>query len=128
MIFRRPLGPGLDELKAGLAPGKKFGVDLLLPKVGDGARATNHDYTNGQLMELIDVIIEKGASLFVAAVGVPPPEVVRWQELGRSYLPSLASVDLGKPWIAKSLLEECHRKKYSVHLAEYHLSTCTNLA
>ena len=53
-------------------------------EVGDGARATNHDYTNGQLMELIDVIIEKGASLFVAAVGVPPPEVVNRLEVEHS--------------------------------------------
>lgn len=51
-------------------------MDLLLPKVGEGARATNHDYTHGQLPELIDVIIEEKASLFVCAVGVPPKEVV----------------------------------------------------
>jgi len=49
-----------------------FGIDLLLPKVGDGARKTNKDYTNGTLPELIDVIIEEGAKLFVCAVGVPP--------------------------------------------------------
>jgi len=30
------------------------------------------DYTNGQLPELIDVIIRNGAALFVCAVGVPP--------------------------------------------------------
>ena len=30
------------------------------------------DYTNGQLPELIDIIIESGAKLFVCAVGVPP--------------------------------------------------------
>lgn len=30
------------------------------------------DYTGGQLPELIDVVIEGGASLFVCAVGVPP--------------------------------------------------------
>ncbi len=63
----------LDILKEGLhdknAP---FGVDLLLPKVGKGARKTNYDYTKGQLPELIDIIIESGASLFVSAVGVPP--------------------------------------------------------
>eukprot|EP00924_Labyrinthula_sp_SR-Ha-C_P006625 maker-scaffold_29-snap-gene-0.50-mRNA-1 protein AED:0.00 eAED:0.00 QI:267/1/1/1/1/1/2/339/356 len=63
----------IDELKEHLndknAP---FGVDLLLPKVGGGARATNTDYTKGQLPELIDVIIESGAKLFVSAVGVPP--------------------------------------------------------
>ena len=51
-----------------------FGIDLLLPKVGEGARKTNKDYTDGKLPELIDIIIESGASLFVSAVGVPP----RW--------------------------------------------------
>ncbi|KAN0060825.1 hypothetical protein ACQY0O_007484 [Thecaphora frezii] len=54
-----------------------FGVDLLLPKVGGGARKTNTDYTNGQLPELIDIIIESGAKLFVSAVGVPPVDVVK---------------------------------------------------
>ena len=49
-----------------------FGIDLLLPKVGDGARKTNKDYTDGKLPELIDIIIESGAALFVSAVGVPP--------------------------------------------------------
>jgi NAD(P)H-dependent flavin oxidoreductase YrpB (nitropropane dioxygenase family) len=53
-----------------------FGVDLLLPQVGGGARKTNHDYTHGQLSELIDVIIEEKTRLFVSAVGVPPREVV----------------------------------------------------
>ena len=51
-------------------------VDLLLPKVGDGARKTNYDYTHGKLDELIDIVIAKGASLFVSAVGVPPRAVV----------------------------------------------------
>lgn len=55
-----------------------FGVDLLLPKVGDGARATNYDYTKvcvvcccccvfslnhfamqGQLEELVQVMVEE---------------------------------------------------------------------
>ncbi|KAL9106389.1 MAG: hypothetical protein Q9227_008590 [Pyrenula ochraceoflavens] len=53
-----------------------FGVDLLLPQVGGSARKTNYDYTKGKLPELIDIIIESGARLFVSAVGVPPPEVV----------------------------------------------------
>ncbi|WVQ78683.1 hypothetical protein IAT38_000770 [Cryptococcus sp. DSM 104549] len=67
----------IQELKSYLAkPGLPFGVDLLIPKVGGGARATNKDYTGGQLNELIDVIIEEGAKLFVCAVGVPPKEVV----------------------------------------------------
>jgi len=67
----------IQELKSFLhdknAP---FGVDLLLPKVGGGARKTNYDYTKGQLPELIDIIIESGAKLFVSAVGVPPKYAV----------------------------------------------------
>lgn len=47
----------------------RAGVDLLLPQVGGNARKTNKDYTDGQLPELIDVIIEGGAKLFVSAVG-----------------------------------------------------------
>ena len=57
-------------------PNAPFGVDLLLPKVGSGARKTNYDYTKGKLDQLIDVIIESGAKLFVSAVGVPPKQVV----------------------------------------------------
>ncbi|KAL0638427.1 hypothetical protein Q9L58_002570 [Maublancomyces gigas] len=53
-----------------------FGVDLLLPQVGGSARATNYDYTKGKLDELIDVVIESGATLFVSAIGVPPKHVV----------------------------------------------------
>jgi len=49
-------------------PKAPFGVDLLIPQVGEGARKTNYDYTNGALPELIDVIIEEGARLFVCAV------------------------------------------------------------
>ncbi|KAJ3227719.1 hypothetical protein HDU81_006515 [Chytriomyces hyalinus] len=49
-----------------------FGVDLLLPQVGEGARKTNYDYTKGELPELIDVIIQEKCALFVSAVGVPP--------------------------------------------------------
>ena len=49
-------------------------MDLLLPQVGGNARKTNKDYTEGKLPELIDIIIESGATLFVSAVGVPP----RW--------------------------------------------------
>jgi len=53
-----------------------FGVDLLLPQVGGNARKTNYDYTKGKLGELVDIIIEYGAKLFVSAVGVPPKQVV----------------------------------------------------
>jgi NAD(P)H-dependent flavin oxidoreductase YrpB (nitropropane dioxygenase family) len=51
-----------------------FGIDLLLPKIGEGARKTNYDYTKGELPELIKIICDSGAKLFVSAVGVPP----RW--------------------------------------------------
>jgi len=49
-----------------------FGVDLLLPQVGEGARKTNYDYTKGTLPELIQIICKSGAKLFVSAVGIPP--------------------------------------------------------
>jgi NAD(P)H-dependent flavin oxidoreductase YrpB (nitropropane dioxygenase family) len=51
-----------------------FGIDLLLPKVGEGARKTNYDYTKGELPDLINIICDSGAKLFVSAIGVPP----RW--------------------------------------------------
>merc|ERR1712232_569559 len=62
-----------DDLVDKNAP---FGVDLLLPQVGGGARKTNKDYTGGTLPELIDIIIEEKAALFICAVGVPPKWVV----------------------------------------------------
>lgn len=68
----------IQELKSLLTTASlPFGVDLALPAVGGTARKTNHDYTNGLLTELIDVIIEEGAKLFVSAVGVPPKNVVQ---------------------------------------------------
>lgn len=63
----------IEDLKSHLEDkNAPFGVDLLIPQVGGSARKTNTDYTDGQLPELIDVIIEGGAKLFVCAVGVPP--------------------------------------------------------
>ncbi|KAH6612013.1 oxidoreductase-like protein [Boeremia exigua] len=53
-----------------------FGIDLLLPQVGGSARKTNYDYTKGKLNELVDIVIDSGAKLFVSAVGVPPKAVV----------------------------------------------------
>ncbi|KAH6687704.1 2-nitropropane dioxygenase [Plectosphaerella plurivora] len=53
-----------------------FGVDLLLPQVGGSARKTNYDYTKGKLGELVDIVIESGAKVFVSAVGVPPKAIV----------------------------------------------------
>eukprot|EP00419_Tripos_fusus_P061797 CAMPEP_0172927798 /NCGR_PEP_ID=MMETSP1075-20121228/217650_1 /TAXON_ID=2916 /ORGANISM="Ceratium fusus, Strain PA161109" /LENGTH=376 /DNA_ID=CAMNT_0013789073 /DNA_START=43 /DNA_END=1173 /DNA_ORIENTATION=+ len=58
-----------DDLVDKNAP---FGVDLLLPQVGGNARKTNKDYTGGTLPELIDIIIESKAALFICAVGIPP--------------------------------------------------------
>lgn len=67
----------IEELKEELHDKKApFGVDLLLPQVGGSARKTNHDYTEGNLPELIDIIIEERSSLFVSAVGVPPKYAV----------------------------------------------------
>ncbi|BEI85686.1 hypothetical protein CcaverHIS002_0510870 [Cutaneotrichosporon cavernicola] len=67
----------IHEIKKHLSdPNGAFGVDLLLPQLGGSARKTNKDYTNGQLDDLISVVIEEGAKLFVSAVGVPPKEVV----------------------------------------------------
>jgi NAD(P)H-dependent flavin oxidoreductase YrpB (nitropropane dioxygenase family) len=54
-----------------------FGVDLALPQVGGSARKTNHDYTHGQLDELIEVTIRSGARLFISAVGVPPARTIK---------------------------------------------------
>lgn len=62
----------LQAVKAALKPGMPFGVDLLIPKVGDGARKTNHDYMHGNLPQLVDCMIEEGVNLFVCAVGIPP--------------------------------------------------------
>ncbi|KAK0109602.1 hypothetical protein ONS95_002286 [Cadophora gregata] len=68
----------IHELKANLdSPSLSFGVDLALPKIGEGARKTNHDYTHGQLDDLINVTIEEGAKLFISAVGIPPPHVIK---------------------------------------------------
>ena len=67
----------IAELKGFLKdPKAPFGVDLLLPQVGGSARKTNYDYTKGKLDELVTIIIDSGARLFVSAVGVPPKHVV----------------------------------------------------
>ncbi|KAI7543238.1 2-nitropropane dioxygenase [Hortaea werneckii] len=68
----------IHELKSNLSsPDLPFGVDLALPQVGGSARKTNHDYTHGQLDELITVVIEEKTRLFVSAVGIPPPHVIK---------------------------------------------------
>ncbi|KAG8217305.1 2-nitropropane dioxygenase [Butyriboletus roseoflavus] len=71
------LQQSIDELKSFLEDkNAPFGVNLLLPQIGGNARKTNYDYTNGQLDELLDVIIHGKAALFVSAVGVPPKTAV----------------------------------------------------
>ncbi|EHY51877.1 hypothetical protein HRR83_008492 [Exophiala dermatitidis] len=68
----------IDELKANLVDKSlPFGVDLALPQVGGNARKTNHDYTHGQLDELIEVTIRNKAKIFVSAVGVPPARTIK---------------------------------------------------
>ncbi|KAL4889390.1 2-nitropropane dioxygenase [Aspergillus ambiguus] len=78
----------IGELKSYLTDkNAPFGVDLLLPQVGGSARKTNYDYTKGKLNELVDIIIESGARLFVSAVGVPPKHVVeRLHKAGILYM------------------------------------------
>merc|ERR1719223_248263 len=59
----------IAELKKELDdPNAPFGIDLLLPQVGGSARKTNYDYTDGRLPELIDIVVESGATLFISAV------------------------------------------------------------
>ncbi|KZT20112.1 2-nitropropane dioxygenase [Neolentinus lepideus HHB14362 ss-1] len=67
-----------------------FGIDLLLPQVGGSARKTNYDYTKGKLPELIDVIIDEKAKLFVCAVGVPPKWAV--EKLHKAGIPVMNMV------------------------------------
>lgn len=86
---------GLDDKNA------PFGVDLLLPQVGAGARKTNYDYTHGQLPELIDVIIASKAKLFVAAVGVPPKDIV--EKLHKAGIPVMNMI--GHPKHVKKACE-----------------------
>jgi len=79
-----------------------FGVDLLIPQVGGSARKTNYDYTGGKLKELVDVIIEEKAALFVCAIGVPPKEVV--DRLHKARIPVMNMVGHPKH-VAKALAQ-----------------------
>lgn len=71
------LKSSIEELKEHLddknAP---FGVDMAYPKIGEGARKTNHAYHQGPFDPFIDVMIETGVKMFVCAVGIPPREAV----------------------------------------------------
>ncbi|KAG1749048.1 2-nitropropane dioxygenase [Suillus paluster] len=92
----------IDELKSYLEDkNAPFGVDLLLPQVGGNARKTNYDYTNGQLNELLDIIINSGAALFVSAIGVPPKEAV--DKLHAAGIPVMNMI--GHPKHARKALE-----------------------
>jgi len=64
-------------LKQELKEGKPWGLDLAIPQVGGNARKTNYDYTEGNLDELIDILIKSGGRIFVCAIGVPPPHLVK---------------------------------------------------
>ena len=67
----------ITELKSLLkSPHLPWGIDLLLPKVGGTARATNKDYTRGTLSALVDIMVKEKPTLFVCAVGIPPKWVV----------------------------------------------------
>ncbi|KAF9240592.1 2-nitropropane dioxygenase [Melanogaster broomeanus] len=86
-ILRQQIRAIKQDLKDPNAP---FGVDLLIPQVGGNARKTNYDYQKGQLHELLDVIIEEKASLFVCAVGVPPSHAV--EKLHKAGIPIMNMV------------------------------------
>ncbi|KAH7915251.1 2-nitropropane dioxygenase [Hygrophoropsis aurantiaca] len=96
-VLRQQIKAIKQDLKDPNAP---FGVDLLIPQVGGNARKTNYDYQNGKLNELIDVIIEEKTSLFVCAVGVPPPEAV--ERLHKAGIPVMNMVGHPKH-VAKAL-------------------------
>jgi len=92
----------IEELKEGLVDkNAPFGVDLLLPKVGAGARKTNKDYTGGKLPEMIDIIVKSGCKLFVSAVGVPPKWAV--EKLHAAGIPCMNMI--GAPKHVKYALE-----------------------
>ncbi|KAK0215560.1 2-nitropropane dioxygenase [Armillaria fumosa] len=55
-ILRQQIKAIKDDLKD---PSLPFGINLLLPQVGGGARKTNYDYTKGKLDKLIDEIVEQ---------------------------------------------------------------------
>jgi len=97
-ILRQQIQAIKKDLKDPKLP---FGVDLLLPQVGGSARKTNYDYTKGQLGDLIDVIIDEKTSLFVCAVGVPPPAVV--EKLHKAGIPIMNMV--GHPKHVKKALD-----------------------
>ncbi|KAI9569049.1 2-nitropropane dioxygenase [Boletus coccyginus] len=94
----------IDDLKSYLEDkNAPFGVDLLLPQVGGNARKTNYDYTDGQLDELLGVIVDSKASLFVSAVGVPPKAAV--DKLHAAGIPVMNMVGHPRCHVSKALAQ-----------------------
>ncbi len=63
--------------------------------------SSSYDYTKGKLDELVSIIIDSGAKLFVSAVGVPPKAVVdRLHKAGILYMNMI-----GHPKHVKKCLE-----------------------
>lgn len=59
----------------------------IVRKIDGADNANSYDYTKGKLDELVTIIIDSGASLFVSAVGVPPKHVVdRLHKAGIYYM------------------------------------------
>lgn len=59
----------------------------------------SYDYTKGKLNELIDIIIDSGAKLFVCAVGVPPKAVVeKLHKNGILYMNMIGTWRTGTKW------------------------------
>lgn len=64
-------------------------------------RSYSYDYTKGKLDELVTIIIDSGAKLFVSAVGVPPKPIVdRLHKAGVLYMNMI-----GHPKHVKKCLE-----------------------
>lgn len=53
-----------------------WGVDILIPKVGEGARKTNKHYHEGPIEEFLKVVVKHKANLLVTAIGAPSQEIV----------------------------------------------------
>lgn len=56
-------------------PSESYHNEPVLKGVSD-LTVSSYDYTKGKLNELVDIVIESGAKLFVSAVGVAPKAVV----------------------------------------------------
>jgi len=98
-FMRREIAATKEAIKDKVNP--KFGVDLAIPQIGGGARKTNHDYTHGHLDELIDIMIEEKASLFICAIGIPPRHIV--EKLHKAGIPVMNMV--GHPHHADRALD-----------------------